>query len=549
LLLGLAGHTGLRAAESSSSRADTALLRLSASQYKQIISDIFGPVHFSARFEPDIRDDGLLAIGSARLSITSAGLEQYDAAARAIAAQVTDEEHRDLLLPCRPKLATNADDECAQTFITKVGRLLYRRPLSEDEIKAEVAAAGYASNTLHDFYAGLRTSLVNMLDSPNFLFRHRRFEADPTNPHLVRLDAFSRATQLSFFLWNTAPDDELIKAAETGSLDGKAGMTREVDRLVYSPRLQGGVRAFFSDMLSFEDFLTLDKDPSIFPSFTTAVKSDAQEQTLRTIVDLTVKHDGDYRDIFTTRQTFLTPSLAALYGVPVPGTAENGAPDRWFAYTYEEGDPRAGILSEASFEALHSHAGRSSPTRRGKAVRENVLCERVPPPPGNVNFTLFEDTKNSVLKTARDRLTAHRNSAVCAGCHRITDPIGLAFENFDSAGGYRLTENGVRIDASGELNGKPFSDSRGVSQAIHDDPATVSCVATRIFAFGAGHLPPSADPEWVEVAKGFAADGYRLPSLMRRIAMSDLFYRGTSQSAAVAESASLLRHNVKETSQ
>jgi hypothetical protein len=545
LLFGLIGNqTGLSAGPPTT--ADTSFLRINPSQYTQIISDIFGPVVFNASFEPDVRDDGLLAVGSRRVSISSAGFEQYDAAARTIAAQVFDKDHRALFVPCSPKVPSGADDECARIFIEKVGRLLYRRPLNDDEINSEVAAAAYGATTLHDFYAGLRVSLTNMLDSANFLFRQRRFVPHPSRPQSIRLDAYSRASQLSFFLWNTTPDDQLLRAAETGRLNTEKGMREQVDRLIHSTRLEDGVRAFFSDMLGFDGFLTLEKDPAMYPHFTKTVMADAPEQTLRTIVDLLIKHDGDYRDIFTTRQTFLTPSLAALYDLPLLDTTENGAPDRWFAYTYKEGDPRAGILSEASFVALHSHAARTSPTIRGKAVRENILCQHVPPPPGNVDFTLFEDSSNPDYKTARDRLTAHRKNPVCAGCHRITDPIGLALENFDTAGGYRRTENGAPIDSSGQINGKAFSDVLGLSQAIRDDPATVSCLATRLFAFGAGHSPPSDDPRWQQITQGFAHDGYRLPNLMQQIALSDLFYSGTRDQPAQNKSASLLPRAIQE---
>ena len=546
LLFELIGHQRSLAAGPSTT-GDTSFLRINPSQYTQIISDIFGSVVFNASFEPDVRNDGLLAVGAGRVSISSTGFEQYDAAARTIAAQVTDKDHRALFVPCSPKDPSSADDNCARIFIEKVGRLLYRRPLNEDEINSEVAAAVYAATTLHDFYAGLRVSLTNMLDSANFLFRRRTFLPDPRRPQSLRLDAYSRATQLSFFLWNTTPDDQLLWAAETGRLDTERGMSAQVDRLIHSTRLEDGTRAFISDMLGFDGFLTLEKDPTMYPHFTKTVMADAPEQTLRTIVDLLIKHDGDYRDIFTTRETFLTPSLAALYDLPLLDTTENGAPDRWFAYSYKEGDPRAGILSEASFVALHSHAARTSPTIRGKAVRENILCQHVPPPPGNVNFTLFEDSSNPNYKTARDRLTAHRKNPVCAGCHRITDPIGLALENFDTAGGYRRAENGAAIDSSGQINGKSFSDVLGLSQAIRGDPATVSCAATRLFAFGAGHAPPSGDPGWQQIMQGFARDGYRLPNLMRQIALSDLFYSGARDQPEQIKSASLPPRAIRET--
>lgn len=521
------------AAEAGSQERDSALFRITPSQYKNIVTDLFGAANMGGRFEPGIRDDGLLALGAGRVSVTSVGFEQYDDIARSIATDVLSEQKRALLLTCQPKSPTQADDDCARQFIARIGTGLYRRPLTDVELKAQVRIAAATSNTLKDFYAGLKASLVNMLDSANFLFRQRRFEADPERPGLVRLDAYSKASQLSFFLWDTGPDEELLEAARTGALHTQKGLAEQVDRLIRSPRVESGIRAFFSDMLGFDLFSTIEKDPTAYPNFTVAAKSDAQEQTLRTIVDHVLNQDGDYRDLFTTRKTFLTQSLAALYGVPLIETSANGAPDRWTPHTYAEGDPRVGILTHASFVALHSHAARTSPTIRGKAVRENLLCQAVPPPPGNVDFTLVQGT-DPRFKTARERLTAHSTNPVCAGCHKITDPIGLALENFDTAGGYRRTENGAPIDASGRLGNNQYTDVRGLSLAMHDDPAVPSCVAKRIFASGAGHLPPSKNPQWLEVTSGFERDGYRLLGLLRQVATSELFYAPASPQTLVA---------------
>ncbi len=517
------------------STAGPSSVRISPSQYRQSIADIFGrSIAITGRFEPETRTQGLLAIGAARVSVTDSGLERYDELARGIATQVVDAEHRATLVPCSPHSAQGSDDECARTFLTSVGRLLYRRPLTEEEVQDEVRAAGETANKAHDFYAGLSAVLADMLISPNFLYRYEFVEPDPAHAGQVRLDAYSKASALSFFLWNTTPDKILLDAAQSGQLQTTQGLRRQVDRLVSSPRVEQGVRAFFSDMLGFSDFETLSKDPSFFPRYTLPVKDQSQEQTLRTIVDELVTRHGDYRDLFTTPHTFLTTSLAALYRVPLADTTDNGQPDHWFPYSYPPGDLRAGILSEASFTALYSPSGRTSPTGRGKALRETILCEAVPPPPGNVDFKFIEDTSNPEFKTARQRLTAHRSQPMCAGCHKLTDPIGLALENFDSSGGYRTTENGVPIDATGELNGHQFVGSQGLAKAVHDDPATTSCVATKAFAFETGYLPAVSDPQWRQIMDKFAASHYNFLELMRQIALSDLTYRVPSSALSAA---------------
>jgi hypothetical protein len=509
-------------AEPTSPGAPAVARRLSPDQYRQVIANVFGPsIKIEGRFEPELRDSGLFAVGAGHVGVTSSGLEQYDAMARAIAAQVVSEEHRGTLIPCTPRSASAPDDACAARFFAEAGPLLYRRPLTPDESKAAVTLANASAQALQNFYSGLAMSLAGLLESPQFLFRAQIGEADPQHAGAFRLDAYSKASQLSFFLWNAGPDPKLIAAAANGKLSTASGLADEVDRMIESPRLEAGLRAFFADLLQFDLFDSLAKDSKIFPKWTFKVARDAKEQTLRTIVDLLLTQQGDYRDLFTSRKTLLTPLLGSVYRVPVAQSAGT-----WERYEFAAGDPRAGIQSEASFVALHSHEGLSSPTLRGKALRELLLCEPIPAPPGNVNFAVAQDTHNPNFKTMRDRLTAHRTDPTCAGCHKLMDPIGLALETFDSDAGYRTSENGQPIDTSGELDGVGFSDAAGLGRAIHDNPATGACLARRLYSYATGRAPARRDMAWIRfLEKRFAADGYRVPDLMRQIAASENFYR------------------------
>jgi len=517
----LALLAGCGPSEPQSSGGPPAIRRLTEAQYRQSIADIFGPdIKVSGRFDPDMRTDGLLAVGTGRVTVTPSGFEQYEAMARNIAGQALDEKHRDAAMPCKPASARVPDDACAAQFLGRVGRLLFRRPLLESELKAQVEVANKATQTLGNFYSGLEFGLAGLIAAPEFVFREEDPEPDPAHPGSQRLTAYSKAQRLSFLLWNTAPDDELLAAAARGELNDKAGLARQADRLIASPRLNDGVRAFFSDMLSFDAFDDLAKDSVIYPKFNINVANDAKEQTLRTITDLLITQHGDYRDLFTTRKTFLSRPLGLVYRLPVE--TRTGFEPHEFA----EGDPHAGLLTEISFLALHSHPGRSSATLRGKAVRELLLCQIVPAPPANVNFSIVQDTNNPQFKTARDRLTAHRSNPTCAGCHKIMDPIGLGLEAFDGAGQFRDGENGAPIDASGEIDGLPFKDAASLGNALHDDPATPACLVTDIYRYASGHDPVPGEKDWMGyLQKQFAADGYRLPDLLRRIAVSDDFYR------------------------
>jgi hypothetical protein len=268
-------------------------------------------------------------------------------------------------------------------------------------------------------------------------------------------------------------------------------------------------------MYGFDNFSNLAKDPAVYPGFTGLTVADAREQTLRTVVDHTVAKKKDYRDLFTTRDTFMSPALGIIYGVPTgPG---------WVPYTFAPESARSGLLTHVSFLSLHSHPGRSSPTLRGKALREKLLCQKVPEPPANVDFSALENPKTE-HRTQRDRVSFHLENPVCAGCHKITDPMGLALENFDGAGAFRENERGTKIDASGVLDGKNFADVGGLGQALHDHPALSSCLVLRMYSYGTGGVTAPADRELLTyLTTRFEQQGYRVPDLLRTIALSKAF--------------------------
>ncbi len=522
------GAMGAGAGLSSSEVDAPTLRRLTAQQYQRMIADLFGPdVKIAGRFEPVQRQGGLLEVGTSTVGLTSSGLEQYDAIARGVAAEALDAEHRNVLMPCKPAAENAPDQACAQQFFNFVGPHLYRRPLTTEELSVQVDLATDAAKNLKSFYRGLELSLASMLVQPQFIYRQERVVPVKGTPGRFELDAYSKASRLSFFFWDAAPDEQLLAAAKTGKLDSAKGIAQEVDRLLASPRLEDGMRAFFSDMLGFSEFDTLAKDAALYPNYTRQVAEDAREQTYRTIVNHLINEKGDYRGLFTTRKTFLTPILGSMYQVPIAHKSPNGYPETaWAAHEYPEGDPRVGILTQMSFVSLHSHPGRTSPTLRGKALREMIMCQRVPDPPGAVEFTVVQDTSNPLYKTARDRLNAHATEAMCTGCHKITDPMGLALENFDSDGAFRTTENGVTLDTSGTLDRASFVDAPSLGKAVHDNPAITMCLVNRLTSYSLGRGPAKSEAAWVKsLNEAFATQGYRVPDLMRTIATSPEFYQ------------------------
>jgi uncharacterized protein DUF1592/uncharacterized protein DUF1588/uncharacterized protein DUF1595/uncharacterized protein DUF1585/uncharacterized protein DUF1587 len=505
----------------------TNLRRLTEEQYRRSIADIFGAdIVIAGRFEQERRTAGLLAIDSTSGSFSPSSYEQYDQMARSIAAQVTDKDHRSSLISCVPRDVRAADDKCARKFLSNAGMLLYRHPVTNEELETLMALAHATGDNFKDFYLGVQAALASALLSPEFLFRMESGVADNAAPDGYRMDGYSKATRLAYFLWNSTPDETLLRAAEEGNLDHRAGLTEQVNRMLRSPKVVAGTRAFFSDMLGLEGFSSLSKDTVIYPRFDSAVGRDAREELLRLITDQLLTRDGDYRDLFTTRRDFLTRRLGLIYDVPVQNRYG------WTAYEFSAQDHRDGVLTRISLLSLYSHPGRSSATLRGKAVRELLLCQNVPPPPPNVNFSLVQDTSNAQFRTARARLAKHSEDSMCASCHKLTDPLGLALENFDSSGEFRNSENGAAIDASGFLGDRSYADATGLGQALHDDPQTAACLVQRTYDYATGHAAPRSDRPYLrELTAGFVTDGYRYPALLSRIVLSDQFYRLWSDTA------------------
>jgi hypothetical protein len=525
-----AGLKGLSArAEAAVPAAEPTLRLISQTEYTNTLSRIFGAdIVVRIRFAPVNRVDGLLGVGASSAVLTSGGLDPLDATARSVADQVVNEEHRGYLIPCQPANSKAADERCAREFFAKVGRLLYRRPLTDGELGRVVGQAGRAIGPAGDFYAGLAYGLSGMLVSPQFLYIQERSEPDPNNPGAWRLDGYSKASRLAFLLWNAGPDEPLLEAAERGDLNKPAELRKQVDRMIASPLYQDGVRAFFTDFFVLEAFDNLAKDQTIYPAFSLKAVEEAREQILRTVVDHLVTQHGDYRDLFTTRRVMVSSELAVLYKLPV-----NVGSIGWVPYQFQQGDPRAGLLSQIGFLAQYAHPGRSSATRRGRGIREVLLCQKVPDPPGNVDFSNFENPKNP-FKTARERLSVHQENPVCAGCHRVTDPIGLGLENFDGAGQFRATENDGKIDASGVLDGTNFSDAVGLGQAVRNHPALKSCIMNRLYGYSVGRkVTPAEEPLLEQYQATLDKRGYRFDDMLRLIILDPGFFAVRPQAADI----------------
>jgi hypothetical protein len=256
----------------------------------------------------------------------------------------------------------------------------------------------------------------------------------------------------------------------------------------------------------------------IYPAFSARAASDAREQTLRTISEVLVHQGGSYLDLFTTRRFAMNRTLGPLYNIPV-------ASKDWAFYEFPEDDPRRGLLTQVSFLAAHSHPGRTSPTLRGKAIREILMCEEVPAPPANVNFAVVQDVDNPVLRTTRERVNAHLNDEECASCHKKTDPIGLGLEKFDGVGQFRAMENNAPIDVSGDLDKVTYNGAAELGAVMAKSPAVAACLVQSTYRYAVGRGIEKDERAVVDSYEQlFLNNGYRFVDLMRAIAANPDFY-------------------------
>jgi hypothetical protein len=496
----------VRGAEPTVQPAPSTLRRLTSAEYENSLSDLFGEIVLPTSLEPDLDVAGSYAVGAGQAAMSPLGVERYEDAAYLVAEQVVAVPG---FVPCVP--AGPVDAGCAEQVLRPLGRRLWRRSLSEEELSGLLSLADRAGSTLESFDQGLVYAISALLQSPNFLYRiELGADGTFTGPEL--------ASRISFLLWSGPPDDELLDLAEQGALSDPSVRRAQAERMLADPRGRRGLRVFFDDMLGLDALDGLPKDPALFVHWSGEVATAAREETLSLVEHLAFDQQGDFRDWLTTRTTFLDRSLAALYAVPAP--AREG-----FALTELPADGhRRGLLGQASFLALQSHSVSTSVTRRGLFVRTTLLCQPIPPPPSDVDTSIPEVSADA--PTMRERVAQHLEDPVCASCHRITDPIGLAFEPFDGIGRFRTSEEGHPIDPSGDLDGEAFADASELVGLLRVHPDFPACLGATLLQHSQGHELSDGEAELADWhTAGFAQSGHRLLDLLVDIVSAESFAR------------------------
>ncbi len=506
------------------------LRRLTVAQYRNSVTDLLGPgIAVPSDFEPDTALSGFASVGAALVSLSPHLIEQLETASLAIAHQALADAApgRAALVGCTPAAAGGPNDACTTMFVTKLGRRAWRRPLTADEVTAYVKLANGIQTSSKSFYVGLEYALAGLLQSPHFIYREELGSPAAGMPGVLAFDDHELATRLSYFLWNTTPDDTLLDAADAHQLSQGTGFQTQVARLLASPRATTGARTFFGEYYRLAELDTLPQLPALYPANTATLGPAMREETMSFLSDLALTSDGDMRSLFDSPTTFVNAELAKLYGLPaVAGTG-------FVKTTLPATGLRVGYLGQGSFLALNAHSDVTSATYRGKFIREMLMCQIVPPPPMNVP-PLPMDTVVTGPQTMRQKLAMHRAVEPCKTCHTLMDPIGLAYENFDAIGANRTMDAGQVIDASGDLDGMAFKNPRELATLLHNNPRVMDCLARNLYRYVMGHIEGTGEePAVTQLAQGFKDGQYHFSSLVNGVVKSAAFVLAAPPSADV----------------
>lgn len=490
--------------------APPTLFRLTRAQYLNSVRDLLGAVELPADIEADTPLHGFTSIGASEVTISPRAVEQYEAAAHQLAQQVFAAERRVAFTGCDAP-----DAACARGFLARFGRQAWRRPLSQAELDALTGLFEQLATDLQDRWQALQFTTAGVLQAPDFLFRVEQGEPAASGR---RYTGYEMAARLSYLLWNSTPDAALLDAAERGELTDAAGVQAQAERLLADPRARDTIRAYFGEYFNLGRLDHLEKDRDLFPQMSATLGAAMRGEIERVIDDLVFEQDTDLRALLTTRRTFVTAELAALYNLPA--VEETG----FVPVELPADGPRGGLMTMGGILALNAHNTVTSPTHRGKFIQNMLLCFDVPPPPPGVVTSLEEIPDDGVPITTRQKLARHAEDPACAGCHTLMDPMGLPLENFDAIGAWRTTENGLPIDASGAINGEPFVGARALGERLREQDAIADCVARRLFRHATGRLEePGQERAVLDLTDAFIADGHRFKSLLIELVLSDGF--------------------------
>jgi hypothetical protein len=433
-----------------------------------------------------------------------------------------DTPSRRRIFACHPASAA-AEEDCARRILSPIIRRAYRRPVTGADLQGPMAFYRDGRSGA-DFEAGIEMALRAVLVSPEFLFRIERDAPAGASGPVRRLTDVELASRLSFFLWSSIPDDELLDLASQGKLSDPRVLQQQVRRMLADKRSEALVTNFAAQWLYLTNLDSVTPDPRLFPDFDDNLRQAMRRET-ELLVDAIVREDRSVLDFLNADYTFVNERLAKHYGIPNIYGAR-------FRRVHLDGSMnRGGLLTQASILAVTSFATRTSPVVRGKWILTNILGTPPAPPPPKIP-QLKEAKDDGKMLTMRQRVAQHRANPACASCHNLMDPVGFALENYDAIGRWRTKDAGAPVDASGKLpDGTEFIGASQLQQALLRRPELfVSTLTEKLLTYALGRGLEAYDmPSVRKIVREAAAGEYRFSSLILGIAGSTPFQMRSSQ--------------------
>jgi hypothetical protein len=433
-----------------------------------------------------------------------------------------DTPSRRRIFVCRPAKAAE-EEICAKRILSVLARRAYRRPVTDADLEVPLKFYNDA-RTEGGFETGIEMALRALLVSPEFLFR---VEQDPANiaPNTpYRLTDVELATRLSFFLWSSIPDDELLDSAISGKLSQPGALEGQVRRMLADPRSEALVNSFADQWLYLRNLASTIPDARLFPDFDDNLRQALRRET-ELFFESIMREDRSVLDLLRANYTFVNERLAKHYGIP------NVYGSQFRRITFDKDSVRGGLLGQGSILTVTSYADRTSPVIRGKWILTNIVGAPPPPPPPNVPPLKDNDSGGKIL-TMRERMAQHRANPPCAGCHKLMDPVGFSLENFDAVGRWRTSEGGTAIDTSGNLpDGGQFVGVSGLQKALLSRPELFLTTTTeKLLTYALGRGLESYDGAAVrKIVRDARGSDYRFSSLILGIVNSTPFQMRRSQ--------------------
>lgn len=483
--------------------------RLTHFEYDSTVADLTGVAGtHSEALPPEARALGFHGIAAAQ-SVSHLLVEGYEKAAAEIAGAMTADVPG--LLGCDP-----SSQACVDDFVREFGGHAYRRPLSDAEVGRMAGVFAWGRDHI-DVSDGVRMVLEVFLQSPDFLYRPE-LGAEEVAPGVQKLTSYEMASRLSYLFLGSMPDDALLTKAAEGRLGTKEEILVEARRLLATEAAHGTIRRFHSEWLDLPATENIQRDPAVYPGYHDAVPGLQLREAEAFIDHVVFRDEGTLARLLTAPYTLMNAELAAFYGATGPAGAE-------FEVVPLDGTLRAGLLSQGALLAHHAQPLQTSPVHRGKFIRESLLCQFLEPPPADL---VIQPPDLDPNLTTRERFNQHSADRSCSGCHRLMDPVGLAFENFDPVGRFRAEENGKPVDASGELVATDVDGAfvgaveLGTKLAASEEVRT--CVTRQWVRFAQGRSETPEDAcSLVALGTTFRDSGGNILGLLEALTQTDAF--------------------------